>query len=91
VKVAIVLPADMLGVVEENPTQLAKSSSETWTEPEQLPAMVCAVKVAGFIAIVNVSEIVVLARALAPSLGVVAATPGAPTQTPEPSQITPPF
>ena len=53
--VAIVPPPDMVGDADANATQVAKSSSETWMEPVHAPAVVWAVSVATFIAVVKVT------------------------------------
>src|SRR4051812_8668899 len=82
VNVAVALPPDIVADADENATQLAKLSSETWIEPEHAPAAVWPVSVAGFIAVVNVTAIDVLAMGAAPSAGVVLATCGAATQLP---------
>src|SRR5262245_20178191 len=53
VKVAIVFPPNIEAAPDENAMHEAKLSSDTWMEPEQAPAVVWPVSVAGFIATVN--------------------------------------
>jgi hypothetical protein len=84
-----VFPDDMVAWDEENATQEAKEFGETWIDPEQVPTLVCPVSVAGFIAVENVTEMLVLAMADAPSAGDVAATCGGGRQLPSPSHAPP--
>jgi hypothetical protein len=78
VNVATVLETVIVGDAEANGMQVAKSSVETCTEPEQapLPSAVSAVSVAGFIAALNVTLMVDAATELPvlASAGVVAVT-----------------
>jgi hypothetical protein len=91
VSVATVLPPDIVGAADENATQETNASSETWIDPEQAPADVCAESVAGFIAWLNVTAMVVEAGTVAPSVGTVETTCGGLTHDPAPSHTTPPL
>jgi hypothetical protein len=64
------------GAAKAKPTQLAKLSSETWTEPVQVPGAVCAVSEAVVMAEENVTRTFVEARPVPPSAGVVLLTAG---------------
>jgi hypothetical protein len=91
VNVAVVLPPDITAAADENATQLAKLSSDTWIDPEHAPAAVWPVSVAGFIAVVNVTAIDGAAIGVVASEGEVLATRGGAMHEPLPSQIVPPF
>jgi hypothetical protein len=62
--------------------QVAKSSRETWREPVQAPADVWAVRLAGFIAWLKVTAMVVVATAVPLFAGVVELTAGGAAQIP---------
>src|SRR5262245_53752753 len=70
--VAIVLPPDITAVGVTNGMHCSKLFEDTWIAPLHEPSAVCPVSDAGFIAVVNVTEIVEdVSTFAAPSAGVV--------------------